>query len=1237
MGLSKPVSDQLSLDFDASAGAPNGGDGGDNEEVRFSGYGRGDGGNGPGNGGAGPAASSPDGDDLGPAFDGASVLVRELAEVARDRATARKVVVARTRGEGKELLRQVALRGQSWAGIEVTTVQPLALQVAMSSILRQEARVADAFDEQAIAERALDEAVAGGGGRFGRFVNKVGFRDAVRRTVVALREGGVRAAKLTPSVVRDREKQALIAEVLGRYEALLREARLVDSAGVLEMALAALEEEGRRESGARPAGGAPDSERDGLRPSGLADQAVYLLPGLSDRGLSGRFVRTLERRGAVLLKTDAVEGLPPPRHLLWDVQPAEASGSWLHAVGRQAVADVQPRLDEPATTRPSDPRPSSGPRPVSDSPPSSGPQSTNDPQPNGPGGQPFKRINLFAAASVYDELRGVLRRALDRGARWDQVEIVTPDPVAYGSALHALAGPMGIPVNFGVGLPVERTRPGRVASAYFRWIENRFQEPVFRALIEAEDVKAPDPWGWIPGPRLARSLRRLRIGWERPRYLRAVERALESLPDASQYRNEDDEQFERRKKRTEEDLRALKALLDPVLAATPAAKVGSPVAELVAPTTEVGSPGAELVAPSTEVGSPGAAVGSPGTEVGSPSGEVASPGSTTGVSPAAVATGVKSILALVAPGTPTDDTARDRLVGILDRIEATQTRLTDFTSACNVVKGFLQVRVPAPKPDDEDEAYKAPWGAAPGHLHLSDFEHGGATGRPFTFVVGMDSGRFPRSSLEDPLLLDEERGRLGKGVLPLAKERSAEARFLFAGLFARLRGEVALSYCRWDPAEARELHPAPELLQAHRLRNGDGSLVFDDMERAMGRAESRLPRPTVQGDVDASDVWLRALASEDHPLRNGLEAVGRSHPGLARGMEVDKALEHAEASVHVGILGAGTVAGTDATRPSYADPFARTYSASALQDLGTCPRRFLLRHIIRAKPPDDPEFDPGRWLDARERGGLLHAVYEVALSQARIEKLDLDDDRFLSLALDLVDEQGRTAERDIPSPSAEVRKWELEALRNDVRSFVDMIRQDPPRWLALEYRFGFDDEVVKVSTADGPICVRGAIDRLDEQPDGLRVVDYKTGSTFTHRGESRVYDGGRRLQHVLYCQVASQRMGQPADRMEFHFPTRRGENTIKVYMQDDLRHGGDLIAVLLKGMSNGWFPATDDSNDCRFCDYQAVCDVREGRKHLSSRYADWTKQNKAEVEELSALQRARQAHKNAVWETPFNA
>ena len=1096
-----------------------------------------------------------------PDFGGACVLVQELARLAANQSKGRRraVFVARSRSEGKALLRQVVLRGQSWAGLEVTTVQLLALQVAMPRLLREGVAVADAFDHQALIERSIDDAISGGAGqpmRFARFVNKVGFREAVRQSVVDLREGGVRVDDLTPAVIDDREKLALIAEVLGHYEAHLRKDKLVDSAWLLESALDEL--------------ATPGEARD-------EPAAVYLSPGLSDRGLSGRFVRTLEQRGAVLLKTDAVEGLPPPSHLLWDVKPPTALGSWLHAGGRRAAAAVQPRLDETSSIS-GTPTPGTAPAasvvPVASGAPVAG------------GG--LECIDLFAAASVYDELRGVLRRALDRGARWDQIEITTPDTNTYGSALHALAEPLGIKVNFAVGLPVERTRPGRVASAYFRWIENGFQEPVLRALVEAGDVKAPKPYGRIRGPQLARELRRLRIGWGESRYVTAVERALADLPELRKGRYDDDERFERRKKRTEEDLQALRALLKPVLAATPSPTDGP-------------------------------------------------------VSPARVAAGAMRLLDHVAPGTPTDEKAHEELVGKLRRVEATQKRPTDFTSACNIVKGFLQrVRVPTPQ-----EEGTAPWGAAPGYLHLSNFEHGGATGRPFTFVVGLDSARFPGGDLEDPLLLDKERVRLGRGVLPLAADRAAEARFLFAGLLARLRGEVSFSYCRWDPAEARALNPAPEMLQAYRLREGNDSLTFDDLERALGLAESRLPRSRVHSDVDASDVWLRSLSSDADGgrLRDGVAAVSRAYPGLARGIEVDRALKRDEPSVHAGILG-GSSGGSEAGDPSYLDPFAKCYSASTLEDLGACPRRYLLRHVVRARPPDDPEFDPERWLDGRQRGRLLHDVYQKTLLEARADGLAPKDDAFLALALRLVNEEGRHASRDYPSPSVAVREWEMDALRDDVRSFVEMMRADPPNWLEVEWRFGFDNEQVRLDTPAGAVRVMGAVDRVDDRPGGgLRVVDYKTGGTFGFRGKAGTYDGGRRLQHVLYCHAASQLLGQPAEvderpaetdgrpantderaaRMEYHFPTRRGENVVKSYAWNDVRRGVELVAMLLNGVSRGSFPATEEvKKDCGFCDYKAVCDVRLNRwGPVSSRYADWTKRNLEDMDELAILQGVR--------------
>ena len=1016
----------------------------------------------------------------------ACVLVQELERIALDGGRARKVLIARTLGEGKELLRQVALRGRSWIGFEVNTLRPLASKIVAQTLSAADRTAIDSFDEHALVERAIDEALTTGRGfRFPALREKVGFRDAVRHSVAALRLGGIDSHSIGGPVPAT-DRQALITAVLRRYEELLEAGNLADTAMVLGTATRILEEDS-----------AP-----------RVSDPTFLLPGLPDRGLAGRFARALQDRGATLLRTDPVEGMRVPTGILWDVAPPAAAGSYLHAVER-----------------------CEGPRP---------------------------RIELFAAGSVYDEVRGVLRRAIDLGARWDEVEVIAADPSLYGSALHALAESLEIPVTFAVGLPVERTRPGRVVTTYFQWIENDFHESRLRALVEAGDIQPPPPGDRLPGPGLARELRRLRIGWGRERHIARVERAIEGLDRLKRAPFQTEESFERSRQRRRDNLLALQALIRPLLEATPPLD---------------------------------------GT-----------------VSPARVATGVKSILASVAPGTDTDDTARDRLLRQLDRIEATLTRPTDYPSAAAMVRTFLQIRIPAPKAEG-----MAPWSSAAGHLYLTDFAHGGATGRPYTFVVGMDSGRFPGSAMEDPLLLDRERWRLGRGELPLSRDRTAEARFNFAQLFARLRGTLTLSYSRWDPAEARELAPAPELLQALRLREGDRTLNFEHLEAHLGASESRLPRVELATDVDEGDVWLRTLATADGRLLDGLDAVGRAYPRLGLGMAAAEGLRRDQASVHTGFLG------THTPPLSYQELSGHTFSASGLGSLGACPRRFLFSHVMRARPPDDPEFDAHRWLNPLERGSLLHSVYQHTLEMARERGLDPGDEDFLALALSLVEDEGARRLWHVPTPSQAVHEWEMAALRDDARSFVEMIRSAPPPWIALEMPFGMADDPTAIDAGGRPARVRGYIDRLDDHGAELRVVDYKTGTDFRYGGKSGTYDGGRRVQHVIYTLAAAAVLDRTVSGMEYHFPTRRGENRVRAFETEALSTGGLLVATLLEGVAAGRFPATDDAtNDCRFCDYGEVCGVRSGAwGKVSCRVSDWTARNLEDLPELGPLRRVR--------------
>ncbi len=1027
--------------------------------------------------------------------------------MAAENPRGRKILVARTRSEGKELLRQVVLGGRSWIGFEVATARALAMRIAAPKLAAQGLRTLDFFDEQALAERALDEALLGERApgareRFPGLAERVGFRAAARRSAAALRTAGIRARQVAQaSGPGATGRQALIASVLARYESLLEDQRLADRATALETAAAMVASDE-----------APT----------LADATVALIPGPRSQGLEGRFLRALESAGAVRLETDPVEGLPAPSAVLWKAGPAEAQGSHLYAVERWTAAAA----GEGANASPT-------PEPLA--------------------------IELFAAGSVHDELRGVLRRVAEREAAWDEVEIVAPDAAAYGSALHAVTEPLGIPVTYALGLPVERTRPGRVVATFFKWIESDFQESIVRALIEAGDVAPAPPRDWLAGPRLARALRRLRIGWGRARYMRRIDRALENLerPQPGLARRQTDREGRA------DDLSALKDVLGPVLAALPDVRGRA--------------------------------------------------------SPADVATAARALLEKTAAGTATDGTAQHRLTRRLDRIRATLDRTTDFSAAAAIVKALLEIQVPAPRAEGS-----APWSSAPGHLYLAGLENGGATGRAHTFLVGLDATSLSGSGREDPMLLDRERMRIGKGELPFAGDRAAESRFGFAVLFARLRGRVTLSYARWDPSQARAVAPAPEMLQALRLARGDAACDFDELQRRLGPSESRLPRPERPVDLDASDAWLRALATDDGRLRDGVAAVSRAHSRLGRGMEAKRALEEGRATVHTGFLG------TRWPPLSHRTLSERAWSASRLEGLGACPRRFLFHDVLRISPPDDPEFDGHRWLDALQRGSLLHAAFERSLRLAREREVDFDDPAFPTLALECADREVQRAVPEIPAPSPVVRDMEIEALRLDVASFVEMIRETRPPWSALEWAFGMDGEPVELalpatdSTKPRTLKARGYVDRIDDLGESLRIVDYKTGSDYGYGKDAGAFRGGRRLQHVLYAAAAAQETGKPVGAVEYHFPTRRGENRVRAYPAPALAGGLALIGALMASAEAGAFPATDSAGeDCRFCDYQECCGVRASAWGANCRIADWTREHLETLPELATLRRAR--------------
>ncbi|GMV04133.1 MAG: hypothetical protein AMXMBFR53_04140 [Gemmatimonadota bacterium] len=834
-------------------------------------------------------------------------------------------------------------------------------------------------------------------------------------------------------------------------------------------------------------------------PRALGADAVHLLPGLGTRGLQGRFLQALVGRGATVLETDPVVGRTPPPGTLWREGEPEGLFSWLHD-------------------------------------PASAPDAKGE-------------VAFFRAASLNDELREVLRRVVARGLPWDEVEIVTPDPAAYGSALHALSARLGVPVTYAVGLPVERTRPGRVVQAYLDWIQGGFQAQGIRRLLEAGDLRpSRTPAYHAPGD-LARRFRALRVGWGRRRYRSQIRQALEALESASPNRREPLDLFERRVRRERGELEALRSVLFPALKATPS--------------------------------------------VPDRAGEGGEP-----VSPAELARGVRAFLRRVPKGKGADLEVRERIHVVLDRVEATLRRRAPFDAAVAILRRHLgDVRAPGPSASGPDDG-GAPWSSEGGHLHLADLEHGGASGRRAVFVVGLDADRVPGAGGQDPVLTDADRRALGDG-LPTSAELMQERSFRLAALLGRLRGDVTVSYASWSASEGRTVAPSPALLQAFRLARRDPALTFEDLHGALGSVAATVPRggPALDGD----DVWMQAL-DDGGVLRAGLESVRRAFPGVDRGLAAERERADGVPGPHHGVV---------TPRPDLFDPRGvpeKVLSASRLQDLGTCPLRHLYRSVLHLYPPDDPELDPDRWLDALQRGNLLHAVYEETLREAKRRGV-LDRGGTLEpLALEALGGALRRWKAQVPAPGEGAVQREVAALEEDVRAFARMVREHGAPWTKLEMRFGMDEvEALVLDLPGGSVRVRGAVDRVDEDLEGLHVVDYKTGLPRDYEGKTGTFHGGRRLQHAIYALAAERILGRPVVKAAYHFPTRRGENEIRAYGRLQLAALPALLERLLGGVAAGTFLPTDSEADCRFCDFAPVCRAREdGWGNVHSPLAKWS-------------------------------
>lgn len=745
-------------------------------------------------------------------------------------------------------------------------------------------------------------------------------------------------------------------------------------------------------------------------------------------------------------------------------------------------------------------------------------------------------IEIFRALGLANECREILRRIYAGKIPFDRVEVLAPSGSPHATVFYLLAARTGLPVTFADGIAVSFTAPGRLFFGLAEWLMNDFSSDDLCRLLETGDLVLPggDSGGSDGAPVAARTacrhLRNAMIGWGRDRY---IER-LAALRDGKQ------------------------ADLD-AFAAAGSCEVGE----------DADAERTGFAAAIAEIGELSAAIGR-----------------ILGKIPEPDAAGTYDLRRLCQAFTELlrdharaeSDLDARALKAILDRLEEfiAESRFPalPLKEALDLIRSSgASLRVGASPP-------------VAGRLHVAGLATGGFSGRPVTFVAGLDEAAFPGRGLQDPVLLDEERTAISDS-LPTSADGLRSNLFGLAAVLASLQGRVVLSYPSYDVIEGRESFPSSIVLQAFRLLRGGPELDYAALDKALPEAAGFLPGGPGRA-FDEAEWWLDRLTAEPRP--DGPRSVAANFPDLAAGLEAIGARAALKLTAYDGIVDIAAVR-------AQVDPVAGSaavMSATRLELLAKCPFGYFLRHILKVQPPEEVAFDRTRWLDPLQRGSLVHEILCEFMTEVAAKGEEVAVSRHDGFMTRLAGQHIARTRLTIPPPSEGIFESERRDILETLAIFLAAEEKRETKGRPLAFEKPIVDEPIALGGGRS-FRLRGFIDRVDLiGRDTYRIIDYKTGNPAPYEGLVH-FGRGRTLQPALYAVALEQILarerpgGKPyVAESGYLFPSRRGEGDEIMVRGFDRNRLRSLLDDLLSLLAKGYFIAGPEAK-CGYCDYRNMC------------------------------------------------
>jgi ATP-dependent helicase/nuclease subunit B len=451
-------------------------------------------------------------------------------------------------------------------------------------------------------------------------------------------------------------------------------------------------------------------------------------------------------------------------------------------------------------------------------------------------------------------------------------------------------------------------------------------------------------------------------------------------------------------------------------------------------------------------------------------------------------------------------------------------------------------------------------------------------------VLGCREGELPCRPADDPLVPRFEREQI-EGLAPPERSDERTRRHLASLLVASDAAQA--SFARIDVRAGRLAYPSRWTGELFGARATEVPSFAGSVRRV---ADGTVPA------ADSTDFELASLVGS--ASRRPPTWLDRLYPDYSRCRESQSQRRNGGLSPFAGYVPAAA-GGPDA--------WSETFSATSLQSFAECPFRFFLQRKLGVSVLDAPERLVQ--LEARERGTLMHAVLE-GFFRPGTEPWTLTalDDTQLRRLRALVDEQFDRVEAEGKTGKALFWSTERWRIRRDLERYVaaDLATltsgQIVP--IAVELEFGWDGPPLGVRAAGRDVLFRGCIDRVDRAPDGLVVIDYKSGRSDSYRNiPTDPLGKGRHLQLPVYAKAALQAFGYAGGggapvRAEYRFVQVTGsESVVRVELTDELdRELSAVLGTLASTIDAGCFPLRPGRafygskyEHCRYCDFDALC------------------------------------------------